>query len=125
MGALLDKINDLPLDSIAGSLDASLVRLEGTLAAATAALEDVDGVLAQDATRALPGELAATLTDLRRMMAGYSAGSPLYDELQDVAYEARETLANLDALTRSLEARPNALLFGSDSGPDPEPKASR
>ena len=125
IAALLDKMNALPVESIAGSLDASLVRLEGTLAAATNTLRDVSAVLDRESTQALPEELVATLAELRQVLAGYSTASPLYDELHGVAFEVKETLTSLEALTRTLEGQPNALIFGREAQTDPEPKVTR
>jgi paraquat-inducible protein B len=125
IGALLEKINGLPLESVARSLDAGLHRLDGTLATATATLQGVNTLVMQDSTQELPAELVATLSELRRVLAGYSAESPLYDEIHSAAFEIKETLTTLEALTRTLEAQPNAIIFGRKPEVDPEPKVSR
>lgn len=125
MASILETINALPLDAIGRSLQGSLQRLEGTLAAATRTLDGLDSVIQGESTQTLPLELTATLSELRALLAGYSADSPIYHELHGVAFEVRETLANLESFTRTLEAQPNAVIFGRKVEADPQPMADR
>ncbi len=59
--ALLDKLNDLPVDRILASADGTLRELRGTLA-------EVRALVASDGVRSLPRDLETTLAELERTL---------------------------------------------------------
>jgi paraquat-inducible protein B len=118
VATVLNKLNNLPLE-------ASLDRLEGTLSAATSALEGATRVLDREATQALPLELTATLVELREVLSGYSADAPLYTDLQGAAFGVKEALISFETLARTLDAKPNSVIFGRRAAADPEPKGAQ
>ncbi len=118
VAALLDKLQQLPIE---GTLDA----LTKTVATAGDTLADLDVILQEDATKALPAALEATLADLNRTMEGLAPGSALYEDLQRAVSGLGATLAGLDQLLTTLNARPSALVLSTTQGPDPEPKVGQ
>ena len=112
---LLDKLNALPIEPAVRSADRTLRQLDRTLA-------EVNTLIGSADTQRLPGALEAALEQLRVTLEGFSADSPLYEDLNRSVSELDETLRGLQALSRTLDQKPNSLVFGGDRAKDPEPK---
>lgn len=124
VGDLLDKLNGLPLEDTVAGANTALDALDDTLLALTATVGSLKGILDEDSTRALTGELNQTLAALREAAAGLSPESATGDSLSDSLFELNRTLRNLEGLTRTLSDQPNALVFPIDAPVDPIPEAS-
>ncbi|MCB1732277.1 MAG: intermembrane transport protein PqiB [Halieaceae bacterium] len=123
VATLLDNFNALPLATTVAEINKALAGLDDTLQTMTATMGSLQGVLDQDSTRAMTGELNATLAEVRKTMAGLSPDSDVGDSLTSSLYELNRTLRNLEELTRTLSDQPNALLFPVDALADPTPEA--
>lgn len=108
---LLDKINKLPLDA--------------TVVNANAALAGLKTILEAQSTQALPGELNATLIELRTTLDGFSPDSAFYQNLNASMQQLNRTLGNLESVTRTLSGQPNAAIMPSTLPKDPIPEARR
>jgi paraquat-inducible protein B len=115
---LLGKLNNLPIEDTLTTANAAIAELESMLAAVTEILEDES---AQDIT----GSLADTLTELNRLMKGYSSNSEFYRELNRTLIEVKDTLDSPQGVTDRLADNPNSIVFPSKPNEDPEPKAPR
>ena len=115
-GALLAKLNALPLDSTIGNANKAL-------ASADQALASLDAILEAPGTQALPDELASALNELRSVLDGFSQDAELYENLSAAMARLSRTLDNLDSLSRSLAEKPNSVLFPPKPTPDPIPEA--
>lgn len=113
--AVLDKINDLPLEDTVGSANAALANLDRTLAS-------LNTVLSDQSTQQLPAELDQTLEDLQGALKGFSPESEAYQSIQSSLLRLNRTLGNVESLTRTLSGQPNAALLPSDPKPDPIPE---
>jgi len=122
VAALLDKLQQLPLDTTLVSARATLDAVTKTVATANATLSDLNVVLAQDATKQLPASLDGTMHDLSRTLVGLAPGSPLYEDLQQAVAGLGASLSGLEQLLATLNARPSALVLSGTQGPDPEPQ---
>ena len=114
MATLLDKVNSLPLHDTVESLNATIERAKSLLAS-------VENIVQDEATRALPASLNATLEELQRTAASFAADPELYAGANETLIELNQTLASVRKLAESLEDQPNTLLFSKPSQPDPEP----
>jgi len=123
LGTLLDKLNNLPLDPLVAKASTALGTLDGTLKSLSGTLESLEVILEKDGTKALPGELSATLAELRSTLKGLSPDSPVGQSLSNSVFELNRTLRNLEELTRSLAEKPNSLVFPTEVPADPEPEA--
>ncbi|MCB1729728.1 MAG: intermembrane transport protein PqiB [Halieaceae bacterium] len=123
VASLLDKFNALPLEDTVGNANSALGALDGTLLEMTNTMNSLQGILDQDSTKALGGELNQTLAELRKALAGLSPDSAVGDSLNSSLYELNRTLRNIEELTRTLRDQPNALLFPVDAPADPTPEA--
>jgi paraquat-inducible protein B len=122
---LLKKLNALPLEQTVAGTNKAIDRVDAALASLTTALDSVNAMLQSDDTKALPGELAATLQELRSVLDGLSADAEPYQNLNASLKSIDATLDNLRSLTRQLSEKPNAMIFPARPEKDPIPEASR
>jgi paraquat-inducible protein B len=109
ISTLLDKLNALPLDELLDGVD----RL----------LADVDAIVASEDMQSLPASLEETLAQLRDTLDSVSADSAMQERLMRTVTELDRTLQSLRALLDTLKEKPNALIFSSEPGEDPQPPA--
>lgn len=117
VSSLLSKLNDLPFESTLSGIDDTMVALRGTL-------ESVDSVVKDAGSKKIPAEIAKTLTDLRKVLSGLSAESPLYQDAEDSLAKLYDVLYHIDQLARTVKDQPNSLLFNPKLPADPVPGAS-
>ena len=122
ISALLDKLQALPLDATLDSTKHALDGVAKTVATADKALQSLDAVLDQDATKALPASLNETLAEVNQTLSGLAPGSMLYEDLDRALNDLGASLSGIEQLTRTLNNQPSALLFSSSKEPDPEPR---
>lgn len=115
--ALLDKVNQLPLEETVTGANQAIAELTTSLAALRKILE-------HNKTQALSSELQSTLVELRRVLAGVSPDSRVYQSLNASLLELNRTLQNLSEFSRTLSDRPNAVVMPVEIPPDPIPEAS-
>jgi paraquat-inducible protein B len=106
---LLDKLNALPVEDLLEQVD----RL----------LADVDAIVASQAAQDLPASLDATLVEMRGALASVSADSAMQERLLRTMTELDRTLTALRRLLRTLDDKPNAVIFSREPRADPEPPA--
>jgi len=109
ISTLLDKLNALPLGEMLDSVD----RL----------LADVDAIVASEGVQSLPASLETTLAQLRETLDSVSTDSAMQERLLRTITEFDRTLQSLRGLLETLEEKPNALIFSSEPGEDPQPPA--
>jgi len=115
---LLDTLNDLPMESIAGNLNRNL----DNLADATRRL---DTLLANPALNALPERLTGTLGALEGTLQGWQSGGEGYQQLQGTLQKLDRLLNEAEPLLDTLNRQPNALIFQRQPAPDPQPRGPR
>tara|TARA_R110001592_G_scaffold337300_1_gene623675 strand:+ start:291355 stop:292992 length:1638 start_codon:yes stop_codon:yes gene_type:complete len=123
VGDLLDKFNALPLDSLVENTNTTLKTLDVTLASLTGTMDALEDILDQEATQDMPDEINKTLAELRQAVSGVSSESAVGQSLSSSIFELNRALKNLEELTRTLSAKPNALIFPTDIPADPIPEA--
>jgi paraquat-inducible protein B len=117
ISSFLTKMNDLPLDETMASIN-------GTMTAMTDTLNSMD-TLVQDVNRQKVGaELVKTLEDTQRMLRSFGPGSSAYQAIEGSMNKLNETLYNVEALTRTLNDKPNALVLPMNYPEDPQPGAN-
>ena len=117
LSALLDKFNGLPLeDTISGANKA--------ISSLNANLTSLQSILDAQSTQQLPADLAATLDEIRLAVSGLAPNSELGQSLSSSLLRLNRTLGNLESLTRSLAAQPNAVIMPSATASDPIPEVT-
>ncbi len=109
--AVLDKINALPLEDTVASANTTIMTLNSTLASLHTLLE-------KQSVQQLPEQLDKTLQELRNTLQGLSPDSEAYQSLNSSLLRLNRTMGNMESLTRTLSAQPNAALFPSKPTPD-------
>ena len=122
---LLDKVQSLPLDETVVSATNAMEAVATVADTAESTLLDVNELLEDPSTRALPRDVHLALTRINEVMTGFTPASPVYIELQTALMELRKALRSAGGLTSTLEAQPSALFFGPRRGPDPIPEISK
>jgi paraquat-inducible protein B len=110
VSALLEKLNDMPIE-------ATVRELNGIL-------NDLREVTGSDKFQDLPGTLTAVLDSLKQDLQLISPDSPPYDRLYRTITELNRTLQSADGLLRTLDEKPNSLIFSRPIEPDPEPRGN-
>ncbi len=116
IGELLAKLNGLPLDDTIVGLNSSLAEMERVLANVNNGVTSLNSMLASQGAQRLPQELSDSLSEIRRMLEGFSPDSPMYQDLNS-------SLENINRLTQELADKPNALIFAPQPKPDLIPEA--
>ncbi|MDJ0846946.1 MAG: intermembrane transport protein PqiB [Myxococcota bacterium] len=96
---LLDKVNALPLDDVTRSADATLRSADDTLVELRRTVAELRLLIASEDFQQLPRSVETSLAELDR------------------------TLRSVNALAKTLEDQPNALVFPREHVKDPEPLA--
>mgnify|MGYP001058560276 CR=1 FL=1 len=122
---ILDKVNNLPIESLIGELEGTLQSTTKTLSQAERTLSSLNSILKDDAVRELPAELQSTMQEVRDTLNSFQNGNPAYDNLNRSLKKLNRVLEDLAPLAETLRSDPNALIFGEDQPADPVPKAAQ
>ena len=122
---LLDKIQSLPLGQTLASADQTLHAVTNAVTTADEALHGLDSLLEDPSTKALPASVDSAIKRFDDVLSGFTNDSTMYRELEVALLELRRTLQNANGFATTLEAKPSALLFGSQRNADPIPEAKR
>lgn len=114
VGQLLSKLNALPIEPALQDLDAMLVAVRETL-------ESIQVLTTNPATQAIPASINTTLQELNSLLDGLSPDSESGERLHRLLGDLNQTMHNLESLTRTLSAKPNAIIFAPATPEDPEP----
>jgi paraquat-inducible protein B len=118
LAAVLDKVQELPLETTVDTANAALGNLNQNLAS-------LQKILDSQSTQELPADLEAMLEEIRIVVSGLAPDSDLYQSLNSSLLRLNKSLGNLEALTRTLAAQPNAAVMPSSAKPDPIPEVTQ
>ncbi|MGL4380517.1 MAG: intermembrane transport protein PqiB [Vibrio sp.] len=111
---LLRKLNGLPMDKTLESLNSTLKTSEKLLASA-------ERLINQSTTQNLPADIRASLKQLETTLAGFSPQSTVYRELETTLDQLNQVMAEFKPVIRTINEKPNALIFGDNNAADPIP----
>ncbi|WP_062270261.1 intermembrane transport protein PqiB [Endozoicomonas arenosclerae] len=98
--AILAKLKALPLAE--------------TLVSIRALANDTRGLVNDPSMRQLPGRLDQSVQSLQQLLEDYSSQGALYPGLSDSVRSVQDLLWQMQSLIRTLNEKPNALIFGQD-----------
>ena len=113
---LLDKLNALPLNTALNNISATAENADQLIDSLKKLSVELEAVIGQPEVKQLPRELQQTLTSLRTTLDGLSPQSATHQELNRLLRELRPVV-------RTLNEKPNALIFAPKIV-DEEPKES-
>jgi len=119
---LLDKFNQLPLKKVFHTADITLKQTEETLKNVGQASTELEALLKQSSDENLVGNINAVLTNIKKLSASFSAGSPTNQGLNNTLRAMQDSLNELKPLLMQLNQNPNSLIFGHEQKQDIEPK---
>lgn len=122
---LLDKLNALEIEPVLTKLSRSLEISQATLAELGELTQTLHDLLDNPAIRAIPANLNATLATLRKTARSFSSDSDVYQKLMATLRRLNALMRELQPVIRTLREQPNALIFGKQYRPDPQPRAPR
>lgn len=125
MGDLLEKLNDLEIQSVLTQLEGSAQSSRATFRSVQATAASIQALLDDANTRELPRQMEETLVELRNTVEGFNPDSELYEQLDGVLSRLESVMKDLQPLVRTLRDQPNALIFDKETTEDPEPRAPR
>ncbi|QIL86349.1 intermembrane transport protein PqiB [Vibrio sp. HDW18] len=111
---LLRKLNGLPMDKTLESLNSTLKTSEKLLASA-------ERLINQSATQNLPADIRVSLKQLETTLAGFGPQSTVYRELETTLDQLNQVMAEFKPVIRTINEKPNALIFGDNNAADPIP----
>ncbi len=120
---LLDKLNELPLETVLNDIDVTLKQVTHTLAAANKTVNGLNTILENKDTQQMPESINTTLDELRLALKGLSPDSALYQVLSDSIEQLNTTLRNIESLTYTIGTKPNSLIFSKPKQQDLQPEA--
>lgn len=119
--AVLDKIGSLKVEPVIAQLDNTLNASETAVKQLTSLLEKTEDLLQSPQTQDLPKDLQNTLQEIRRATQGITPDSKLYIEMIRSLDSLQQTLDQLQPVLKTLDEKPNALIFDSPKETDPIP----
>ena len=125
LSSVLEKLQKLPLEDTVNSATTALNSIKLAVNTADRTLGDVNGILENPNTQAIPKRLDSMLAELSNAMSGMAPGSSLYNELESALASLEDTLRSARELTETLDKKPNALVFSPTAGPDTVPEVKR
>ena len=117
ISSFLTKINELPLSE-------AMTSVSGTMNTMTETLNTIDALVKDIHSQQVSAELVKTLQDTQRMMRSVGQGSSAYEAIEGSMNKLNETLYNVEALTQTLNDKPNALVLPTTYPEDPIPGAN-
>lgn len=120
--AILEKLQQLPVEPVLHNASEVLTETTQTIQHARSTVGQLEGLLKNEATQAIPDSVNASLAQLNHTLQGVSADSPLYQELDHSLEKLQDLLWELQPLIRELNNKPNALIFSGQHSADPEPR---
>ncbi|ACS85449.1 intermembrane transport protein PqiB [Musicola paradisiaca] len=123
--AVLDKVNNLPLNPMLDQATKTLAESQSTLREMQKTLASLNRITASPAMQQLPDDLQQTLRELNHSLQGVQPGSPAYNRMVSDLQRLDQTLRELQPLLRTLNDKSNALIFEAPGAQDPQPKKAK
>ena len=123
--AILDKINDLPLEGMVHDVRTALLDMKEAAASVEATSDDFDALVTSIDAEAINDNLNNVLVSMEALLKNYSEGGLSQSEIKETVDTMQETLRNIQPLLLQLNKSPNSLIFSDSQGDDIQPKAAR
>ncbi|QJR79810.1 intermembrane transport protein PqiB [Alteromonas pelagimontana] len=121
--AILDKLNELPLNSMIGDVQSVIVDLKEAANSVETTSNDFDALMEDIDVKDINRNLNQVLANMSSLLKNYSEGGLSKSEIQETVDAMQDTLRNLQPLLLQLNQKPNGLIFSDNSSVDIQPKA--
>ncbi|UDQ77618.1 intermembrane transport protein PqiB [Pectobacterium brasiliense] len=123
--AVLDKVNNLPLNPMVNEATKTLTESQATLREMQKTMATLNKLTSSKAMQDLPEDMQKTLLELNRSMKGFQPGSPAYNKMVADMQRLDQVLRELQPVLRTLNEKSNALVFEASGSQDPQPKRAK
>ncbi|MGJ8669758.1 MAG: intermembrane transport protein PqiB [Oceanococcus sp.] len=117
LSSLLDKLNQMQVEPVLARLDSGLASAQGAMVELKKVAANLNQMLADPATQAVPAEL-------RNSLQGLGPQSAMYQDLGQTLRQLNLLMRDLQPLIKTLDEKPNALIFDRPENADPMPRAA-
>ncbi|MGF1760642.1 intermembrane transport protein PqiB [Photobacterium sagamiensis] len=121
VSGFLNKFNDLPVEDTLTALTKSLNASQKTLMAAEKVANDLNALLAQNDTQAIPGEIRESLQQIQSTLNGFGPDAAPYRNFEEALSRFEQVMSELQPVARQLNEKPNSLIFSGENAEDPIP----
>ncbi|MCW8091355.1 intermembrane transport protein PqiB [Alteromonas sp. ASW11-130] len=121
--AILDKINQLPLDTLIGDIGTVIADLGEAATSVKTTADNFDTLVKDIDAEQLNGNLNEVLDEMSALLRNFSEGGLSKSETQETMDSLQETLRNIQPILLQLNQKPNGLFFATGSEMDVQPKA--
>ena len=144
--AVIEKVNDLPIESLVNQLEATtlaaqntlhimndkldstepiLAETQATLAEMKASLASLNEILKSESTQAIPDDVRTTLAQINKTLTPLSNEGVVYGDLRRTMDELRAAARSINKLGETISDKPNSVIFGNSSSSNKIPRAKR
>lgn len=121
--AILDKINELPLDALIGDVQSVIGELKDAALSVKTTSGNFDTLVTGFDGEQINANVNRMLVTLNQLLKNYSEGGLSQNEIQETVDAMQDTLRGLQPLLQQLNQRPNGLIFSGASSEEVIPKA--
>ncbi len=122
---LLTKLNALPMENTMANLDSMLKESKNSFAAMRELSTNLNKLAQQPSSQQLPTELTKAMQELQKTLQSFSSGSPAYTDLNHSLESLNSLLRELKPVVRTVNDKPNALIFNRNNQEDPQPRSAK
>ncbi|MGB2426859.1 MAG: intermembrane transport protein PqiB [Alteromonas sp.] len=119
--ALLNKLNQIPLDTVVEDVQQVLATMTATANSVTQTSDNINAKISEFDMQLLNQQVATVSGQLNQLLADYSDGSSSYENINDSMRTLQQTMRDMQPLLIRLNEKPNSLLFGDNLSEDPQP----
>ncbi len=119
---LIEKINRLPLKTVANTTTITLQQLTETLKDIGQTSRQMQPLLKHANDENLVGNINAVLTNIKKLTVDFSSGSPTNEALINTLGAMQDALTELKPLLIQLNQNPSSIIFGNQKTQDIEPE---
>ena len=130
--AILDRVENLPIDAMVAQFTAAAEETATTAAQAREVFREIEATAAtlratleKPEFQELPEGLARTMENLQSSITSLGPEGAVQGDLLRTLDEMRAALRSMTTLANTLEEKPNSLIFGRESSGNPVPRAPR
>lgn len=124
INAILDTVNNLPLDTLSVQLSTTLDEFVETAENFRKTSDDFDQIATDEQTLIMASSINKTMTRLESLLSDYSADSEAYRSLNETMQALTIAISDMKPLVHQLNHAPNSFIFGDSKGKQLEPKAT-
>jgi paraquat-inducible protein B len=118
---LLNKFNNLPVEDTLAELTETLKSSQKTMVAVEKIANDLDKLLGQKDTQAIPGEIRKSLQQIQATLSGFGPDAVPYRNFEAAVSRFEQVMGELQPVLRQLNDKPNSLIFSGERAQDPIP----